>query len=513
VAAGEFVIDDKGRRALGAAKRILLSAAACAFVAWAGIRIWRDGHSTETTLRLREALEQLESQSAADRAAAAGNLRFAAGRNDVDTALRGLTRAIGDEDTEVRTIAAQSLGWLIESVRKPRKDADSPEQVGKWTLQASRVLVQSVSDREASVRAAVLCALAATAKLPGSDILGGMTSMPPQIDAVSTEKRPAWQSKAELSKALDDGSAKWSRETARLYHGYSDVPPPPELVAGLQDESLVVRRAAMQALQAFPLGLDPALPILLSILEDGSSDAEMRERARATLKLAWPAPAAVPALTSALQSRRGEVRAIAAFLLGRIGPRAIAAIVPLRQMLDEARDSASGRVVQDGPWTDPPCAAARALGEISSSDEVITALVAVLGSESSDRRDAAARALADIGEPARVAVPAVLAAYSNWLDSNDSEFGGGYALSFALERLAPGTTSESEAVRALIRGLESANEGTIQFSARALGRFGKASGPAVPRLRVIKETASTDSRSIAETSLDAIEGASKRPAQ
>jgi hypothetical protein len=150
-----------------AARSVLFTAAACAVAVWAGAKIWRERTTTDSTRRLREALEQLQSESADERTAAAGSLRFAASRDDIDAAILGLKRAIVDQDAEVRTTAAQSFGWLVESLSKLNDDVGSRAVIAMWTDQASRALVQSASDQEASVRASVLLALAATAQQPG----------------------------------------------------------------------------------------------------------------------------------------------------------------------------------------------------------------------------------------------------------------------------------------------------------------------------------------------------------
>ena len=111
-----------------------------------------------------------------------------------------------------------------------------------------------------------------------------------------------------------------------------------------------------------------------------------------------------------------------------------------------------------------------------------------------------------MGEAEREAAPAVVAAYSQWLDSKDSETGG-YALSFAMERLAPRSAAEADAVRHWAVRLSRRTNGPSSLAAKALGKFGKAAAPAVPRLRALKEKApSAQARAAAATSLDAIEG-------
>jgi HEAT repeat protein len=499
----------KEPRIHSAVMRVVLWITAFTVVAWLGATLWRERNSTETTRRLREALEQLKSESAAERAAGAGNLRLAASRIDMETAIGGLTRALADENAEVRTVAAQSLGWLIENARKPRPDQPADELLRKWTNQVSRALSRAVSDRDASVRASVLSALAATAHQPGSNALGGTVSITPGMGVEATGIHPTGQSKSQLETDLEDGSAKWSREVARLYYGYSDDTPPPELVAGLKDESVIVRRAAVQALHKFPLGLDPAIPILLAELEASELDPKDRELARALLRAAWPTPTVVPALAAALESGRGDVRSAAALLLGRIGPDASAAVPRLQQLLNEPSEGSVNSTTTTRRWSDPPRAAAQALGRISSSREVIGALTEILGSSLADRRDSAALGLAEMGAPARAAASSVVAAYTRWLSSPESKSGGAYALSLAMERLVPHSTAEADGVQALVAGLDCANESTFQCAAKALGKFGKPAARAVPSLRALKDkTTSAYIREVAAASLQAIEAAS-----
>ncbi len=198
---------------------------------------------------------------------------------------------------------------------------------------------------------------------------------------------------------------------------------------------------------------------------------------------------------------------MAALLLGRLGSDAAAAVPALLTVLDEPLDLAVQPADPMGTRADPASAAARALGVISSSGEVIAALILLLKSDVAIRREAAAYGLARIGPTARLAAPALVAEYNKWLDSA-TQFGG-YELTIALGRVAPHSAVKSDAIKALVRALDDRRDWIVRQAALALGRFGKAAtAAAAPRLRKLKEqSAKADLRAAAASALEAIEGA------
>jgi HEAT repeat protein len=510
----------KARSRFGFTSFVLLVGALGA-LAWVGYKVWDDMSVDDATRRFRDGLKQVRSRDASERSTAAATLQFAITPAQVDRALDALAVTLSDKDPGVRASAAHTLGGLIVRIKNPRGDVKaSPEQVDKWTTLAMNSVVKTLPDPDPSVRAAGIVGLGLVTMQPetsgGGEVSDRATrsgDTPKKKGGGGRMKAPPRRAPEDLATALRTGSAKWTRDKAKAYYGYIDFDAPVELVAAVNDESVNIRIAAIRTLRNFPLGLDAAIPALLSALEqhdaqDPSGDPRVHEACREVLQMAWPTPAVVPALTDALKNNHGESRGFAALLLGRIGPEAAAAVPALLATLKEPLDPAVPRSAQMALQQDPPCSAARALGSISASDEVISALADVLKSELDYRHGAAANGLAQIGAPARVAAPALVAAYHKWLDSKD-QVNSGHWLTTALGRIGPGSAAESDAIKALIRSLDSKDGSIRQLAAESLGRFGKAAVAAAPKLRELKANERSRQAATAYTdALTAIEGTS-----
>jgi HEAT repeat protein len=512
----------KTRSRFGVTSVVLLVGALGA-LSWVGYRVWDDMNLDDATRRFREGLRQVRSKDPSERSTAAATLQFATTPAEVDRALDALAATLSDKDPNVRVTAAQTLGGLIVHVKNPRGEIKaSPEQVDKWTNQALNSVAKVLPDPDPSVRAAGIVGLGLVARQPETSG-GGEVSVSdrvPRSGETAKKKGGGGRLKTaprrppeDLATALRTGSAKWTRQTAKEFYGYIDFNVPAELVAAINDESPNIRIAAIRTLHNFPLGLDAAIPALLATLEqhdtkDPSAETRLQEACREALQAAWPTPAVVPALTDALKNNHGESRALAALLLGRIGPEAAAAVPVLLATLKEPLDPAVPRSGQMALQQDTPCSAARALGSISSSDEVISALADVLKSELDYRHGAAANGLAQIGAPAQVAAPALVAAYNKWLDSKD-QVNSGHWMTTALGRIGPGSAAESDAIKALIRSLDSKDGSIRSLAAESLGRFGKAAAAAAPKLRELKANERSGQAGKAFTdALTAIEGTS-----
>ena len=251
------------------------------------------------------------------------------------------------------------------------------------------------------------------------------------------------------------------------------VASPPELFAALNDETSSVRRATFEALGAIQL-----------------------------------TPAAVPALIEALGSRDREDRFHAAWLLGRIGPEAKSAVPALLAILKQSfdlKDKKTTRLVNR--TGDPACTAARALGQIGASEEVIASLAEMLSSDVPEQVSCAALGLRDLGPPAVAALPRLIAAYDKVLKSKQHVIGQ-MSISDAIGRIAPKSESAPDAIAIMVRALDSGDEWVRRGAVQALGSFGEDAAAAIPKLRTLERDPAKDVRVAASAAVEAIEAAS-----
>jgi HEAT repeat protein len=439
---------------------LMVVVASCAFIVWSGLRI-RD------TLGANEILRQLHSGTAEHRRKAAFELSSVQRGSEIEPAFTALIRALGDEDAEVRDAAAVSLGSLIYHLRvRPPSGPVDPALLSLQIPVVTRVLVRLLSDPDSRIRAAAAAGLGLMAQRSG-----------------------LWPTREQVA-PLKDGSSAVRRQAAQAIWGSAEMALPSELVAALKDPSAAVRKAAAGALESFGPFLDAEVPTLLSMLE--SDEPEVRSACRRALHAAWPSPARVPTLIAALQSRDRTVRYAATELLGHIGPEAKAAIPALIAVLNEplALDQdKSQRTFEYSP--EPAWGAAQALGRLGPSRESVTALAKVLSPESlarltaarkSERLEAAADGLGEIGPSAAVAVPDLIAAYETVLASKDHVIGQ-IAIPRALAKIAPNSAAAPDVVAILMRALDSQDPSIRLGAVEALGQFGKDAAAAIPKLR------------------------------
>jgi HEAT repeat protein len=388
----------------------LLFAAVAGLLGWTGFRVWSDANMDDAARRLKEGFNQLRSQDSNERSSGVATLQFAYKQDDIDEALDALSRTLTDKDSGVRIVAANSIATLISRIKAPRTDTvATPEQVHAWSERAYETLSKSMSDSNAAVRGAVIRGIGSVTWPRETSPRGE----PPDVPEKAAAKRRGGggggggrgprpephRPPADLVKALQNGTATWSRETAKAYYGYSDTPPPPELVAALKDESSEVRMAAIRTLQSFPLGLDAALPSLFELLAGNALDE--RDACRATLRVAWPQDAAVPTLTEIAEKGQSDARSLAVMLLERIGsaakPAAPALALAYAKWLDSQERDALGPLL------------ARALGRIApgsaAEQDAVKSLVRALGSDDGPTRVRAAESLGKFGKAATLAVP------------------------------------------------------------------------------------------------------------
>jgi predicted Zn finger-like uncharacterized protein len=309
-----------------------------------------------------------------------------AGKPQIADAVGPLIKALEDSDSDVRGLAALTLGFI-----------------GKDAKAALPKLTQSLKHpADAGFRAEVAFALMRI----GLDI------------------------KAADPKALDL------------------QPSLPALAAALEDADGNVRLFAAQALWAIERKGDALVPVLIKLLQD--RDAELRAKAADALgALRQEAKAAVPALNDALKDENPKLRLHAATTLGKIGQEARVTYPTLEQLTREDQPEIKkaateamkkiGRPVK----TDVKGLLIPALKHPSSNYRAgATACLWMLDRDARDAVEALAEALSDtdpvvsntaafalaaIGPEADEAVPALIKALSNQNDE-DLRMHAAYAL-------------------------------------------------------------------------------------
>jgi HEAT repeat protein len=306
-------------------------------------------------------------------------------------------------------------------------------------------------------------------------------------DAVATEVKEALAGLEDVDAAARVRAA--SSLSSLGKHARSAVP---ALIRALKDSNAAVRRAAAEALGRIgrPEAREAIAP-LVETLQD--SDAKVREEAAGALGF-LRAHQAVPALVALFKDPSRAIRSKAAFALNLIGADAEKAVPELCKLLkdDDAHtrwcaaealrsighaDAAPAlqEALQDAA-TSVRLASARALWRVARKPEAVPVLMAELGyggdlagldlARARIVRDQAIYGLADIGPPARAAVPALMAALPSDHDS----------IGYALSNIGP------DAVPALIKALASDDPRSRWFAAEALVRFDEEGRAAVPAL-------------------------------
>jgi HEAT repeat protein len=281
------------------------------------------------------------------------------------------------------------------------------------------------------------------------------------------------------------------------------------LTKGLADPDPMVRASCVWGLGAVGRNIKVELPPeLFAALGDESSS--VRQATFKALDAVQLTAAAVPDLIEALESRDREVRFHAGELLGRLGPEASKAVPALLAILREPSDPEQRKQTKVVAWYwDPACSAAKALGQIAASDEVVANLAEMLSSDIAERISAAAEGLGHLGPRSVAAVPPLIAAYHKVLKSEHHVIGQ-IQIPDALGRIAPKTASANDAIAILIQALDSGDVWVRLGAAKALGSFGEDAAAAVPRLRALSRNSVQDLRDAASAALAKIEAASAK---
>lgn len=290
------------------------------------------------------------------------------------------------------------------------------------------------------------------------------------------------------------------REAAACCLGFQPSPEDPVLpllIGAVNDPHPRVRLAAMEALAQHGQAAGAAAPVLLAVM--GEDDADIRfEAAWAFYHITGRADPVLPTLIRNLRVNSERCQNNSAYMLGKIGPPAAAAVDALVQRLEDQ----SAPPESEGPF------GIRFNHSDTQRREVI--------------HRAVLEALGDIGPNAKAALPIIRsflrtpsgfvrasACVTYWkitgevgpaveplVELLETEGGSGKRWSAnGLERMGP--VAEA-AIPALIRALDDADAGVRRDAALALGSMGHKARKAVPRLIELIKTDKSFRNDIAE---------------
>ncbi|MGO9470146.1 MAG: HEAT repeat domain-containing protein [Isosphaeraceae bacterium] len=461
----------------------------CTAIWWAWRAVWENSHPGVATAR------GLESGDSAQRLAAIRALS-ALGTDGSASAMRPLLPLLADQVPAVRSAAAQSLGIVALYAVKSGTETETVRAVAQG-------LFGALKDPDASVRleaAGALVALADAASGSSRGTGGRGKAKAAKSSGASPTVIDQKAVVAALLELLGDPDVE-VRRAALLGIGKiasrSPGNPPQALFAAMEDESPIIREAAVSALVRFPTGLDALMPALFRHLDHD----EPLVRAACTTGLGRIGPSAltpavIPLLIAGLGSRERDVRLHSVTLIGRMSPDPRLAVPALIAVLREPYESDQQRVAGQMMtilYAGPAQEAAAALGRIApgtpAAGQAIRALTEVVRSGPSRRRAAAAKALAQFGPAAAEAVTALIA-FLQEAEASQQMTEDRASAARALGRIAPGTSTAEKAVAALSAVLKSHSAPARQAAVEAIRSFGPAAAgtpPVIPTLRELNE--------------------------
>ena len=336
-----------------------------------------------------------------------------------DTLAQPFTKALNDEDLDVRIMAADALGTmkaetaipdLIEALNDENSDVRMMAVDALGTMKAETAipdLIEALNDENSDVRERA------------AFVLGTMkaeTAIPKLIETLNDENSDVRENTV-LALGIMKADAAIPKLIETLHDENSDVLwimalalrimnaeiAIPDLIEALNDENSDVRGKA-----AFALGTmkaETAIPDLIEALNDENSDVRGKAAdALGTMK----AKTAIPKLIETLYDENSDVRGRAAFALGKIEAET-AVLILIETLKDENSDVRENTVLALGIMkadaaipklietlydenSDVRGKAAHALG-VMRADTAIPKLVEVLNDENSDVRGRAAHAL------------------------------------------------------------------------------------------------------------------------
>ncbi len=484
----------------------------CAAVWWAWRAVWENSHPAAAMargLKSGDSAQRLEAIRAVSTLGADGSA----------ATMQPLLPLLADQVPAVRSAAAQALGTVASYAVRSGTEAETVRAVAQG-------LFGALKDPDASVRLEAAGALATLADVASGNSRGTGGRGKAKAAKSSGASPSIIDQKAVVAALLEllgDPDTEVRRGALLAVGNIASKlsgNPPQALFAAMEDESPIIREAAVSALVRFPSGLDALIPLLFQHLDHD----EPPVRAACTNGLGRIRPSAltaavIPLLIAGLGNRERDVRLHSVSLIGRMSPDprlAVPALIAvLREPYESDQQSVAGRMMTIS-YVGPAQQAAGALGRIApgtpAAGQAISALTEVVRSGPPRRRAAAAKALAQFGPAAAEAVTGLIA-FLEEADASNQMTEDRQSAARALGRIAPGTSTADKAVAALSAVLKSHSTPAREAAIEAIRSFGPAAAntpSVIPTLRELNEKDSVPSiREAAASALKALKDGSK----
>ena len=365
--------------------------------------------------------------------------------------------------------------------------------IGPDAVGAVPALVEKLKDPQPETRREAVLALAAigspdaaakiapllkdeTARTAATFALGSLGKIPPDAESVI-------QANVKSSDGLLSTTSLWALTRVHPNDVKLKRAALTQIVARLKDQDPFVRTAAARALASLP----PSPEIAGPIFEKAMADADATTTHYMLDALAGLGPQAVPRLIAALKYE--ALRAQTAYILGQIGPPAVAATPALAKLTSD-------------PDPNVAVEAAHALAKIGpGAKAAVPALIEVLKQPESKSAHAAVFALGMIGPGAAAAEPALLEVIKGKDDSMSM------LSAWAIIKIR-GVSAETAAkvIPELLVALASHLPQSRQAAAESLGELGPLAKSAVEKLERATKDENEGVRAAAGKALKAIRG-------
>lgn len=391
-------------------------------------------------------------------------LSLATMKSQARPALPGILELLKDEEEEVRAAAARALANI-------RRD---PTLCVPALLEATR-------DKSTEVRGTAIIALSqfefgSAPAIPEFIKILGNKDEPKEIHqaalAALTELRlAAAPALAAIVPYLDhkDKDLKARAILALAHLGPTAKKELPKILPLFQDPDKTMRRGAIQIIGNLRGDGVEGVPMLLEAMK--SRDATTRCEAAFALWKVNHDPKALEVFRKALKHEDDDIRQLALSALGQIGPAARSTLPAVKESLRDDVEAVRAN-------------AAVTLGHLDNSQATIKTLIDLLRDDAVEVRLGAALALAQIGPPARAAVPQLEEALRDPRMQDP-----------ILRLLGEIGPAAAAAVPTLLGLLKKKDNQVNLLAARTLGLIGPEAKSAVPRImELVKEEESDDVR-------------------